>query len=125
MSELIVVMSADTADLVHFLFFFFTSAAWVATREAEIFTAVCRICRGAVTLDGALRDVAEPRHRSPPSSQRRTRRWEASAPLARPLRHGPCNCTGPHCGVVPGTSRCHHGAAQQDAEIQLEPTPKK
>jgi hypothetical protein len=61
MSELIVVMSADTADLVHFLFFFFTSAAWVATREAEIFTAVCRICRGAVTLDGALRDVAEPR----------------------------------------------------------------
>jgi hypothetical protein len=30
MSELIVVVSADTADLVHFLFFFFASAAWVA-----------------------------------------------------------------------------------------------
>jgi hypothetical protein len=30
MSELIVVVSAVTADLVRFLFLFFTSAAWVA-----------------------------------------------------------------------------------------------
>jgi hypothetical protein len=38
-SELIMVMSADTADLVRFLFFF-ASAAWVATREADTFPVV-------------------------------------------------------------------------------------
>jgi hypothetical protein len=57
-SELIMVVSANTADLVRFRFFFFASAAWVAAREAEIFPAVYRIRRGAATLDGALRDVA-------------------------------------------------------------------
>jgi hypothetical protein len=57
MSELIVVVSADTVDLVRFLFFF-TSAAWDAAREAEILPAVCRVRRGATTLDSALHDVA-------------------------------------------------------------------
>jgi hypothetical protein len=59
-SELIVVVSTDTVDLVCFLFFlfFFTSAAWVAAREAEIFPVVCRVRRGVKTLDGALRDMA-------------------------------------------------------------------
>jgi hypothetical protein len=57
-SELIVVVSADTANLVRFLFLFFASTAWVAAWEADIFPAVCRVRRGAMTLDGALRDVA-------------------------------------------------------------------
>jgi hypothetical protein len=57
-SELIVVVSADTADLVRFLFFFFAPMAWVVAREVEIFPAVYRVCRGVVTLDGALCDVA-------------------------------------------------------------------
>jgi hypothetical protein len=55
-SELIMVVSTDTADLVRFLFFF-VSAAWVAAREAEIFPAVCRVRRGVATMDGALRDM--------------------------------------------------------------------
>jgi hypothetical protein len=55
-SELIVVVSADTADLVRFLFF--APMAWVVAREVEIFPAVYRVCRGVVTLDGALCDVA-------------------------------------------------------------------
>jgi hypothetical protein len=42
-SELIVVVSADTADLVRFPFLFFTSATW----EAGIFPAVCRVHCGA------------------------------------------------------------------------------
>jgi hypothetical protein len=58
MSELIVVVSADTVDLVRFLFFFYTSAAWVAAREVEIFPAVCLVHRGATTLNSALHDVA-------------------------------------------------------------------
>jgi hypothetical protein len=54
MSELIVVVSADIADLVRFPFLFFFSAAWVAAWEAGIFPAVCCVRRGATTLDGAL-----------------------------------------------------------------------
>jgi hypothetical protein len=57
-SKLIVVVSADTADLVYFLFRFFTSAAWVTPWEAGIFPAVCRVRRDVATLDVALRDVA-------------------------------------------------------------------
>jgi hypothetical protein len=57
MSELIVVVSADTVDLVCFLFFFFTFAPCVAAREAEIFPAVCRVRRGAATLEVALHAV--------------------------------------------------------------------
>jgi hypothetical protein len=34
MSELTVVVSTDTADLVYFLLFFFTSAIWVAAMVA-------------------------------------------------------------------------------------------
>jgi hypothetical protein len=61
-SELTVVMSNDTVDLVCFLFFFFASAVWVAameaaTREADILPAVCHVRRGAATLDDALHDV--------------------------------------------------------------------
>jgi hypothetical protein len=56
--EMIVVLSANTADLVHFLFLFFTFAAWVAVWEAGIFPAVCCVRRGAATLDGTLQDVA-------------------------------------------------------------------
>jgi hypothetical protein len=58
MSEMIMVVSADTADMVRFVLFFFAFATRVAAREADIFPAVYRVCRGAVTLDGALRDVA-------------------------------------------------------------------
>jgi hypothetical protein len=58
MSELIMVMSADTANLVRFLFFFFASAAWVAAQEEEFFPVVCPVRHGAATLDGALCDVA-------------------------------------------------------------------
>jgi hypothetical protein len=62
MSDLTVVVSTDTVDLVHFLFFF-ASAIWVmamvaAAREADIFPNVCRVCRGPATLEGALLDVA-------------------------------------------------------------------
>jgi hypothetical protein len=42
-SELVVVVSADTADLVRFPLLFFTSAIWVAAWEAGIFPAVCRV----------------------------------------------------------------------------------
>jgi hypothetical protein len=58
MSELIVVVSADTADLVRFPLLFFAFAMWVAVWEAGILPAVCRVRRGAATFDGALRDVA-------------------------------------------------------------------
>jgi ABC-type uncharacterized transport system permease subunit len=63
-----VVVSTDTVDLVRFFFFFFfffffSSTVWVAemeaaAREADTLPAVCRIRRGAATLDGALHDVA-------------------------------------------------------------------
>jgi hypothetical protein len=63
MSELIVVVSTDTVDLVRFLFFFFACAVWVAAmvvtaREADIFPDVCRVRRGVATLDDALHDAA-------------------------------------------------------------------
>jgi hypothetical protein len=51
-------VSADTVDLVCFPLLFFGSAIWVVTWEAGIFPVVCRVRRGAVTLDGALRDTA-------------------------------------------------------------------
>jgi hypothetical protein len=82
MSELIAVVSANTADLVCFIFLFFASADWVAAWEADIFPAVCHVRRGAATLDGAL---------SPPLSRRRTRRREAPTSLAHLQHHGPCN----------------------------------
>jgi hypothetical protein len=53
-SELFVVVSADTANLVRFPLLFFTSATWVAAWEAGIFLVVCRVHRGAVTLDGPV-----------------------------------------------------------------------
>jgi hypothetical protein len=61
--ELTVVISTDTVNHVQFGFFLFASAVWVAVivveaREADIFPVVCRVCRGAATLDGALRDMA-------------------------------------------------------------------
>jgi hypothetical protein len=52
-----VVVSADTADLVCFPFLFFASAIWVAAWEVGIFPAVCRVRRSVATQDGALRDV--------------------------------------------------------------------
>jgi hypothetical protein len=58
MSELTVVVSVDTADLVRFPLLFFASAIWVAAWEVGIFSDVCRVRRSAATLDGALRDVA-------------------------------------------------------------------
>jgi hypothetical protein len=47
-SELTVVVSTDTIDLVRFLLFFLASVVWVATmvaatREADIFPDVCRV----------------------------------------------------------------------------------
>jgi hypothetical protein len=68
MSELTVVVSTETVDLVRFLFFFFfffffAHAVWVAAmvvaaREADIFPDVCRVRRGVATLDDALHDAA-------------------------------------------------------------------
>jgi hypothetical protein len=52
------VVSTDTADLVRFPLLFFASAIWVAAWEAGIFPVVCRVRRGAMTLDRALHDVA-------------------------------------------------------------------
>jgi hypothetical protein len=57
-SELAVVVSVDTANLVHFPLLFFSSVIWVAAWEVGILPTVCRVRRGAATLDGALRDVA-------------------------------------------------------------------
>jgi hypothetical protein len=57
-SKVAVVVSADTAHLVRFPLLVFTSAIWVAAWEAGILPAVCRVRRGAATLDDALRDVA-------------------------------------------------------------------
>jgi hypothetical protein len=45
-----VVVSADTADLIHFPLLFFASATWAAAWEAGIFPTVFRVCRGAATL---------------------------------------------------------------------------
>jgi hypothetical protein len=58
MSEVIVVVSVDTADLVRFPLLFLDSTIWVVAWEAGIFPAVCRVRRTTATLDGALRDVA-------------------------------------------------------------------
>jgi hypothetical protein len=55
--ELILVVFANTVDLVRFLFFF-TSATWAAAWEVAIFPAVYRVHRGAATLDRALCDAA-------------------------------------------------------------------
>jgi peroxiredoxin family protein len=52
-SELFVVVSADTADLVCFPLFF-ASAAWAAAWEVGIFPVVCSVRHGAATLDGPL-----------------------------------------------------------------------
>jgi hypothetical protein len=54
----VVVVSVDTVDLVRFPLLFFASAIWVVAWEAGIFPAICRVRRGAATLDGALRDVS-------------------------------------------------------------------
>jgi hypothetical protein len=57
-SELTVVVSADTADLVHFPLLFFASVIWVAAWEAGILPAIYLVCRDTATLDGALHDAA-------------------------------------------------------------------
>jgi hypothetical protein len=46
MSELAVMVSADTADLVRFPLLFFTSAIWVAAWEVGILPTVCRVRHG-------------------------------------------------------------------------------
>jgi hypothetical protein len=53
-----VVVSADTVDLVRFPLLFLASVIWAAAWEVGILHAVCRVRRGAATLDEALRDVA-------------------------------------------------------------------
>jgi hypothetical protein len=58
MLKLFVVVSTDTADLIHFPLLFVASATWVAPWEVGIFPVVWRVRRGAATLDGPLRDVA-------------------------------------------------------------------
>jgi hypothetical protein len=58
-SKLLVVVSADTTDIVRFPLLFFASAAWVAAWETGIFPAVYRMRRGATTLDDALHDEIE------------------------------------------------------------------
>jgi hypothetical protein len=50
-SELFVVVSTDTTDLVRFPLLFFASATWGAAWEAGIFPTVCRVRRGVATLD--------------------------------------------------------------------------
>jgi hypothetical protein len=57
MSELIMVVSADTADQVRFPLLFIATATWVTTSEAAIFPAVSRVRHDAATLDGTLRDT--------------------------------------------------------------------
>jgi hypothetical protein len=57
MSELFMVVFADTADLVRFPLLF-TFASWVMAWEAGIFPTVYRVRRASATLDGALCDVA-------------------------------------------------------------------
>jgi hypothetical protein len=83
-SELLVVVSADTTDLVCFPLLFFTSATCAAVREVGIFPAVYRVRCGAMTLDGPLRDAAGASLSIPPSSRRRTHRQEEVALPARP-----------------------------------------
>jgi hypothetical protein len=124
MSELIMVMSADTANLVRFLFF--SSPPWpgsrLGRRNSSPSSAPYAMARRPWMAPCVM--WQEPCRRSPPLSRRRTHRWEVSAPLACPLRRGPCSCAGPRRAVVPGTSRCPRGATKQEVEIQLEPTPK-
>jgi hypothetical protein len=57
-SELLVVVSADTADLVCVPLLFFASTTWAAVWEVGIFPAVGRMRRSAPTLDGPLSDLA-------------------------------------------------------------------
>jgi ABC-type uncharacterized transport system permease subunit len=52
-SKLVVVVSADTTDLVRFPLLFFASAILGAAWEAGIFPAVCRVRCGVATLDGS------------------------------------------------------------------------
>jgi hypothetical protein len=56
--KLFVVVSADIVVPVRFPLLFFTSATWVVAWVVGFFPAVCRVCRGAATLDVPLRDVA-------------------------------------------------------------------
>jgi hypothetical protein len=111
MSELMLAVSADTADLVRFPLLFFASVTWVATWEAGIFPAVCRVRHDAATLDGALRDAAEASLSLPTvESEMYSSMGELLSP-ARPPRREPFSCAGPRRAAVPGTSRCPHGAA--------------
>jgi hypothetical protein len=102
-SELFVVVSTDTTDLVRFPILLFASVPWVAAWEVGIFPAVCRVRCGAVTLDGPLRDVVGASLLLPTVE---------SETYSSP-RCGPCSCAGLHHAAVPGTSRCLHGAAQK------------
>jgi hypothetical protein len=120
MLELHVVVSADTADIVRFPLLFFACATWVAAWEAGIFPAVCRVRRGAATLDGALRDEVEA-SLSLPTVELETYSSMGGGGAAHPPRHEPCSCAGPRRAAMPGTSRCPRGAAKQDVNTPSEP----
>jgi hypothetical protein len=108
-SELILVVSADTADLVRFPLLFFASATWAVAWEAGIFPVVCRVRHGAATLDGPLRDA----------TGTSLTRGGGAAPC--PPRCGPCSCSSPRHAAVSGTSRFLRGATKQDVNIPSEP----
>jgi hypothetical protein len=115
-SELFVVVSTYTVDLVCFPLLFFASATWAAAWEAGIFPVICRVRRGAATLDGPLRDVAGASlYLATVESETYSRREEV-VPPALPPRYGLCSCAGLRRAAVPGTSRCLHGVARKDIQ---------
>jgi hypothetical protein len=131
MSELLVVVSANTADLVHFPLILFASSTWVVAWEVGIFPAVCHVRRGAATLEGPLRDVGAPHCLSRPSSRRRTPRRGEAVPPARSPCCRPCSCAGLHHAVVPSTSICltvvgdsPRGPLEQWGKPHLKPATK-
>jgi hypothetical protein len=116
-SELAVVVSVDTADLVRFISSSSLprSGSRPGRRESSPKSAACIAVLRPWTEPCAM--WREPRCHSPLSSRKCTRRREEVALPARPPRRGPYSCVGPHRAAVPGTSRCLHGVVQQDVNI--------
>jgi hypothetical protein len=122
MSELIVVVSANIANLVHFP----SSSSpprpgpRPGRRVSSPRSAACVATRRPWTEPCVTR--WEPRCHSLPSSRRRSHRREEEVVLPTRLpRREPCSCTNPRRATVPGTSRCLRGAAKQDINISAEP----
>jgi hypothetical protein len=124
-SELTVVMFADTADLVRFLYLFFASAAWVVAWEAGIFPVVCRVRRDTATLDGILRDVAGASLSLPTvESETYSSMGEPALPACPPRRE-PCSCASPRHAVVPGTGTCLRSAENKTSKFNENQHPRR